>query len=71
MGDFSQSSLRSANIQKISPHPYIKMSKTVALQGLIVYKDDTLAACESIKEDAQDVYAEAKNKAKNGDGPQS
>lgn len=32
-------------------------------------KDGAKSACEQIKEDAQDVYAEAKSKARNGDGP--
>lgn len=55
--------------------PQIVKSKTARKAAVSVVakgmglRDDAKAACEAIKEDAQDVYAEAKQKAAEGDGP--
>lgn len=55
--------------------PPLVKSKTVRKAAVAVtakgmsLKDDAKAACESIKEDAQDVYAEARQRAAEGDGP--
>lgn len=46
-----------------------KAAVSVVAKGMGI-KDDAKAACEAIKEDAQDVYAEAKQKAAQGDGPE-
>ena len=45
-----------------------KAAVSVVAKGMSL-KDEAQAACESIKEDAQDVYAEARQKADEGDGP--
>lgn len=45
-----------------------KAAVSVVAKGMNL-KDDAKTAYESIKEDAQDVYAEAKQKAAEGDGP--
>lgn len=56
--------------------PVITKSKTVhnitvkALAKGMSLKDEANAVCESLKEDAQDIYAEAKQKKVNGDAPE-
>jgi len=55
--------------------PSIVKSKTMKKAAVQVVakslyiKDEAKSACEAIKEDAQDVYAEAKKKALEGDCP--
>lgn len=56
--------------------PIVK-SKTVRKAAVAVtaksmsLKDDAVSAFESIKEEAQDIYAEAKYKQCEGDGPET